>query len=142
MIQKLILEDAELLLIRSDGARLHGNDVEVDSLAKWTALANLNDIALLDNESWAAVGRNLRVPLLETLVLGDPVEIVTTDDNGAAHLGRHDNTPHKTATDRNLTCERALSIDILALDSTFWGCNAETDSLVVTRLLALATIFL
>ena len=93
------LEDPELLLISSDRARLEGDDVEVDGLAERTALANLDNITLLDYKGRAAVSRDLSVPLLETLVLGNPVKVVAANNDCAAHLCRNNNTPHQTATD-------------------------------------------
>ena len=137
-----LLEDAELLLVSSDRARLHGDDVEVDGLAERAALADLNDIALLDDEGWAAVRRDLRVPLLETLVLSDPVEVVTADDNGAAHLCGDDDAPHEAAADRDSAGEWALAVDVLALDGALRRGDAEADVLVVARLLLLATVLL
>ena len=93
------LEDPELLLISSDRARLEGDDVEVDGLAQWAAFTDLDDITLLENKGRAAVSRDLGVPLLETLVLGNPVKVVATNNDCAAHLCRNNNTPHQTATD-------------------------------------------
>jgi len=52
------------------------------------------------------------MPLLVTVVFRDVMEVVTTDDNSARHLGG-DNTPSEDATtDRNLTGERTLLVDI------------------------------
>ena len=114
----------------------------MDGLAKRAALADLDDVTFLDNKGWAAVSWDLSVPLLETLVLRDPVEVIAADDNSAAHLSGDDNTPHETATDRDRASERALAVDVLALDSSGWGSNAKTDIPVITWLSLLTTVLL
>ena len=43
-------------------------------------------------------------------VLGDVVEVVAADDDGARHLGRDDTASENTATDRDVARERALLV--------------------------------
>ena len=114
----------------------------MNGLAQWAAFTDLDDITLLENKGWAAVSRDLGVPLLETLVLGDPVEVVTADDDGAPHLGRDDDTPHKTATDGDGAGERALAVDVFGINGAGWSGDAETDVLVVAWLGLLTTVLL
>lgn len=68
------------------------NNVESDSLRKRSALANSNDITDFDTESWGAVSWNSVVALLKTIVLFDVMEVVTSDNDCALHLGRNDDT--------------------------------------------------
>ena len=136
------LEDAELLLIGTDGTWLNRDDVEVDGLAKWPALTNLDDITLLNNESWAAVSWDLSVPLLETLVLSDPVEVISPDDDGPLHLGGNDNTPHEAAPDGDVASEWALAVDVFALLSSLWSLDAQADVLSVAGLLVASGVLL
>ena len=63
------------------------DNVESHSLGKRSALANSNDITDFDTESWRAVSRNSVVTLLKTIVLFDVMEIVTSDNDCASHLG-------------------------------------------------------
>ena len=136
------LEDAELLLIGTDSTWLNRDDVEVNGLAKWPAFTNLDDISLLNNESWAAVSWDLSVPLLETLVLSDPVEVISPDDDGPLHLCRNDNTPHKAAPDRDGASEWALAVDVLAILGGLWSNDTQTDVLCVAGLLLAGSILL
>jgi hypothetical protein len=50
-------------------------------------------------------------------VLGHKVQVLTADDNGAVHLGRDDLAGEDASTDRDETRERALLVDVSALDS-------------------------
>ena len=84
------------------------------------------------------MGWDLRVPLLETLVLANPMKIVTSDDNSPPHLRRDANTSHDPSTDRNSSSERAFLINISAILGSGWGLDAQTNVLDVTdSLLAL-----
>jgi hypothetical protein len=71
------------------------DDVEADGLRKGSALADSHDVADLDAESGRAVSGQGSVALLEPVVLLDVVEVVTSDDDGALHLGRDNDTPGK-----------------------------------------------
>lgn len=56
------------------------------------------------------MGGNVLVSLLVTRVLGDKMEILSSNDDGAVHLGGNDGTGQDTATDRDETGERALLV--------------------------------
>lgn len=43
-------------------------------------------------------------------VLGDVMQIITTNDNGAGHLGRHDFAGEDASADRDFACEGALLV--------------------------------
>jgi hypothetical protein len=85
-------------------------DVEADSLAERSALANGDLVTLLDTESGRDVGGNVLVSLLVTGVLGDEVKVFPADDDGSVHLGGNDGTGQDTATDRDETSEGALLV--------------------------------
>jgi hypothetical protein len=70
------------------------------------------------------------VALLITVVLGDEVEVLATDDDGALHLGGDDLTSEDAATDGNITGEGALLINVVSLDGLLGGLEAETNLLV------------
>lgn len=78
--------------------------------------------------------------LLVTVVLGDEVEVLATDDDGALHLGGDDLTSEDAATDGDITSEGALLVDVVALNGLLGGLEAKTDLLVpagvLDRLLA------
>ena len=105
------------------------HDVELDRLCQRTALSNGDNISLLNGEAGAAMRMNVLVTLLITLVLGDVVEVVTTNDNGALHLGGDDETLEDLSTDGNISSEGALLVDVVSLDGSIGGLNAKADIL-------------
>ena len=110
-----------------------GNDVELDSLGQRTALSNGNNITLLHSEAWGAVSMNVLVTFLETTVLLDVVKVITTDNNGALHLGGDDKTLEDLSTDGNISSEGALLVDVGSLDGSIGGLDAESDILYPTH---------
>ncbi len=60
------------------------------SLAERSALADRDNVTLLNTESWRDVGSQIAVPLLVSGVFGYEVEVFASDDNGSVHLGRDD----------------------------------------------------
>ena len=73
------------------------------------------------------MNRDVLVSFLETVVLADVVQIISSDDNRARHLQFHYCTGEDTATDAHVACEGALLVDV----GTFDGLNEE---LTVTTL--------
>jgi hypothetical protein len=67
--------------------------VESDGLRERSALADGHDITNLHTESGRAMGRDGLVALLESVVLLDVVQVITSDDDGAGHLSRDNDTP-------------------------------------------------
>lgn len=80
------------------------------SLAQRSALANGNLITLLDTESGGNVGGEVLVALLITRVLGDKVEVLSSDNEGSVHLGGNDGAGQDTTTDGNEASEGALLV--------------------------------
>lgn len=107
------------------------NNVEADSLGKGAALADGNDISLLDGvESGRQVGRDVAVALLETSVLRDEVEVVTTENDGTLHLVGDDDTTENTAADSDTSGPGALVVDVLTVDSSSGSLDTQTNVLV------------
>ena len=73
------------------------------------------------------------VPLLESVVLLNVMEVISAEYNGTCHLVRENNSLKESATDRNRGSERTLVVDVLSSDSFLGGLEAKTNSLVVTR---------
>jgi len=71
------------------------DDVVADSLGDGSALANSHDITDLDTEGRRAVNGNVLMTLLESVVLLDVMEVITSNDDGSGHLGGDDDTPIK-----------------------------------------------
>lgn len=82
------------------------------SLAKGSALANGNLVTLLNTESGRDVGGEVLVSLLVTRVLGDEVEVLSSDNDGSVHLGGNDGAGEDTATDGDSASEGALLVYI------------------------------
>ena len=81
-------EENELLLDISDdflGLELH--NVESHSFGEWSALSYSHDVSFLYSwEGWGAMDRFVVVSLLESVVLLDVVEIISSHDNSSLHL--------------------------------------------------------
>lgn len=69
------------------------DDIEADGLGKGSALADSHDITSSETESGGSVSSNGLVALLESVVLLDEVEVITSDDDGVLHLGGDDDAP-------------------------------------------------
>ena len=70
------------------------DNVEADGLGKRSALANGHGVTLLNTgESGGAVSGDVLVSLLESVVLLDVVQVVSSDNDGSLHLGRNNDTP-------------------------------------------------
>lgn len=70
------------------------DDVEADGLGKGSALADGHDVTLLNTgEGGGAVSGKVLVSLLESVVLLDVVQVVSSDNDGSSHLSRNDDAP-------------------------------------------------
>lgn len=106
------------------------------SLAQWPALANGDLVAILNTESRADVCSEVLVALLVTGVLGDEVEVLAADDEGAVHLGGHDGAGEDTTTDGDEAGEGALLVcartckpmSIMLLPVPFQACALSISS--------------
>lgn len=128
-LEKPNLELGELLdCLASSGQ--HTQNVEADSLAKGSALANGNLVTLLNTESGRDVGGEVLVSLLVTRVLGDEVEVLSSDNDGSVHLGGNDGAGQDTATDGDGAGEGALLVDVAALNGSLGGTETQTNVLV------------
>ncbi len=92
------------------------------------ALANGYGIAFLKGgESGRAMRRQVGVALLKTVVLANVVEVVTTNDNGALHLGGDDSSTEDTAANGNVSNEGALLVNVVTSRSGLRGLEAQTN---------------
>ena len=77
-------------------------------------------------EAWTAVGRNVLVTLLETIVFAYEVQVVTSEHDGTGHLGLGDDASQNTASDRHVASERALLVDVCTFDGLFFFAKKTT----------------
>lgn len=109
------------------------NHVELHGLSKGSALANGNNITLRHvGEGGRAVDRDVVVSLGKTSVLGDILQIISTNNNGSLHLGGDDQTLQDAATDGHIAGEGALLVNIGAIDGLLGGLETQTNVLVVS----------
>merc|ERR1712176_1491229 len=128
----------KLLELLGGGALRHLNDVEANGLGERTALANRHGVANSDvTEAGRQMGRDILVPLLETLVFSDEVKVVSSDDDGALHLELLNNAIENSSANLDESGEGALLVDVVALLGLHRGLEAQSDVLHVTDLLGL-----
>lgn len=83
------------------------------------------------------MGSNVLVAFLETVVLGDVVEVILSDNDSAVHFGGRNYTLDDSSTDGNIAGEGALLINVLALDGGSGGLESQANVLVVASLITL-----
>jgi len=117
--------DEGLSDIAFDSLLLNSDNIESDCLGEWSALANSDDVTDLGSAvSRTAVGGEIVMSLFEPVVLLDVVEIISSQDDGSAHLGGEHDTLENSATDGYVGGEGALVVDVLTLDGSLRGLEA------------------
>ena len=75
---------------------LNSDDVESHGLGERSALSNSNDISDLgSSEAWGAMSWQVVMSLLESVVLFDVMEVVSSEDDSSVHLVGKDDTPER-----------------------------------------------
>ena len=115
---KLILcseHDECLSNITFNSFLLDSQSVESDSLGDRSALTDGNDITNSSSgESRGKMSGHVLMSLLESVVLLNVVEVISSEDNSSAHLIGEDDTFEDSASDGNWGSERTLVIDVLS----------------------------
>jgi hypothetical protein len=91
-------------------------------------------------ESRGNVSRDVLVTLLITVVLGDVVKVITTDNDGTLHLGRGNNTSQDTTLDVNFTNVGALLVNVGTILGFLGGLETVTDFLEPTLVTLLGVL--
>jgi hypothetical protein len=76
-------------------------------------------------EAGGNMNRHIAVPLLETVVFANVVQVVTSDDEGALHLQLLDDTSQNAASDGNIAGEGALLVNVASLNSLGQGIHCQ-----------------
>jgi hypothetical protein len=97
------------------------------------ALAKSHNISLVDREGRRQMSSNVGVSLLKTMVLGDVVQIIATDDDSSLHLGGDHKTTNDSATNGDISSEGALLVNVVAINGFLGGLEAQTNVLVVAN---------
>jgi hypothetical protein len=122
----ICLEDTEGLLSSLGALGFVRDNIETNGFRERTALSNGDNITVLYSECRGAMGSNVLVPFLKTTVLLDVVQVVSSDNDGPLHLGRHNLSDKNSSTDGNISCEGALLVDEAALNSRIGGLDSKT----------------
>lgn len=127
---RLELSESLLLLFSSGTCDLE--QVETNCLGQWAALTNNNFITQVNTESRADVHRQVGVTTFVTVVLGNVVQVFTTDDDSTLHLGGDHTSWQDTTTNGNQTGPWALFVNVLTINGSTRGLETKTDILVPT----------
>jgi len=115
----------------------HFQNVETHRLRQRPALADRHRVAFLDErERGRAVRRQVGVALLETVVLGHVVQVVASDHNRALHLRADHHAAQNAPANRDVADERALLVNVRALQGRLGRLEAQTDLAHEARRLA------
>jgi hypothetical protein len=123
------LKDAEGFLSLNDTLGFECDHVEADRLTQGAALSNGDNITIFDRECRRAVDRNVGVTLFETTVLGNVVQVVPSDNDGALHFGGNDETLEDASANGNVSGEGALFVDKARFNGGGGCLDAESDRL-------------
>jgi hypothetical protein len=109
---------------------LNSNDVESNSLGDWSALTNSDDVTGSNTrESWGAVSGEVMMSLLESVILLDVMEVISSEGNSTGHLSAKNDTFENSTSDANGGGEWALFIDVSSLDGGLWGFETYIECL-------------
>ena len=73
--------------------------------------------------------------LLETIVFSDIMEIISSENYGPLHFQLDNCSTQDSASNRDVTCERAFLVDVLALDSLTRYLESQADISCVPQFL-------
>lgn len=68
--------------------------------------------------------------LLITLIFLNVMEVVSSENNGAVHLGADNLSRQNASSDGHVSSEWALFINVFSLDCLLWGLESQTYLLV------------
>ena len=106
-------------------------DVEMNCLGKWSALSDEDDVSLFDCESRGTVSGDVSVSFFVSVVFGDVVKVVTSDDDGSLHFGGDDDTFKNFSSDGDIASEGTFFIDVVSFDGFLGGFESESWIFVV-----------
>jgi hypothetical protein len=117
----------ELLAVSAWCRAVKLDNSEALGLRSGPGLGDRDLVTVAQAEGWRGMGGDVPVPLLETLVLPLVMQVIAADDDSTSHLCRNNNAAKDATTDGDITCERALLVDVRTLDRLFRSLEAETN---------------
>ena len=106
-------------------------DVEMDGFGEGSAFSDDGDVSDLDIESGRAVSGDVSVSFFVSVVFGDVVKVVTSDDDGSLHFGGDDDTFKNFSSDGDIASEGTFFIDVVSFDGFLGGFESESWIFVV-----------
>jgi len=126
-----------LELLLSSCLPVNPQNVEADSFGERAALPNGHNVTGFNTEARGAVGGNVLVSLLISAIFPDKVEVVSANDNRALHFSGSNHPSENTSTDRNVSGEGALLIDVSTFNGLAGGFESQSNIAIVTASLLL-----
>lgn len=124
------------------GVSVDSEHIEAHRLREWAALADGDDVAIVDSECWGCVCREVLVSFLITSVFRDKLQVFSSHDyrrmsapfvpnstarsssregirghtNGSCHLGGYDRACQDTSPDGDVADKGTLLVNVVAID--------------------------
>ena len=99
-------------------------NVETDGLAERSAFTDNNDVTFLDSESWWAVDWDVSVSFFVSIVFGNVMKVISSDDDGSLHFGWDADTLEDSSSDGDVAGEGAFLINVGGFDGFLGGSEA------------------
>jgi len=94
-------------------------------------LTNSDDVTGSDTrESWGAMGSEVVMSLLESVILLDVMKVVSSEGDSTGHLSAKNDTFENSTSNGDWGGEWALLVDVGALHGGLWGLETETNLLI------------
>lgn len=126
--------DESLSNVTFNSLLLDSDHIESDGFGDWSALANGDDVSLLDSsESWGQMSWQVVMSLLESVVFLDVMQVIPSEDYGSCHLGWENDTLEDSASNGDVWGEWAFFVNVSSLNSGLWGLEAYIQRLGETH---------
>ena len=103
----------------------------MDGFCEGSALSNEDDVSLFDCESGRAMGGDVSVSFLISVVFGDVVKIISSDNYGSLHFGWDDDALEDLTPDGNVGGKWTFFINVVGLNGFLWSFEVEAYVLIV-----------
>ena len=109
---------------------LDSENVVSNGLGDWSALSDGEDISDSDSlETWGKMGRKVVMSLLESVILLDVMEVISSEGNSTGHLSAKNDTFENSTSDGSGGSEWALFVNISSLHGGNWGLETYNECL-------------
>ena len=77
------------------------------------------------------MSRDVSVSLLVSVVFGNVVKVISSDDDGSGHFGGDDDSLKDLSTNADVAGEGTFLIDVVSFDGLLGSLEAETNIFVI-----------